>query len=712
MKNELYPKSPIDLPSNFLKLPPSYKSRVFIVMVSILLFVSLYLAMIVAALWLVKYTVLFPLYNVSLWPILFKLGAVGASVMLFVFTLKFMFKKMNYQHPTNVELKEKDQPKLFAFIRQLCQETGAPFPKKIIVNEEINASVFYDKPLLSMFLPVKKNLLIGLGLVNSLNLTEFKAVLAHEFGHFSQRSMKLGSYVYMANRIIHDMVYNRDSWDNMLDDWSRSDIRIAVFAWILKAAIWVIRNILMLVYQGINLVHASLSRQMEFNADLVAVSVTGSNAIINALSKLNRSSMAMNLAFNQLSTASEHQLYSNNLFFHQAEAEKNLIEKDKTIKENKPKLDSRGVPFLFDKNDTDIPSMYASHPPNFDREKNAKNIHIEGIVVEASAWTIFENTADLKQLITQKVYDNTVFKPKEAVFQSAEEVNAFIQGEIAETTYDAKYHGTYDNRYLHLLDKAIAETKCLELFPNKEEALIALETLYGEALAMEMSQRLALQKQTDDLQIIAQRIGKKKTFDFQGETHKIEELEKIYLELQTQIENQYNGWFKNFDEQSQLIYFALVNHFALPEKAAYFRRSQFHKTLQITQQALVDTNDLYQNCLYELQQYAEFDEPLIRTFEGKLNKIRNKLAEILEGEGTQLTIPKFKFIEEEPKLAAFLLEKNLIKGGSNVFRERWIRVLGEQLNTTLNRANRLYHKSLGNLITMQEVIADKSKVSD
>jgi len=38
-----------------------------------------------------------------------------------------------------------------------------------------------------MFLPVKKNLQIGMALVNSVTVTEFKAILAHEFGHFSQK---------------------------------------------------------------------------------------------------------------------------------------------------------------------------------------------------------------------------------------------------------------------------------------------------------------------------------------------------------------------------------------------------------------------------------------------------------------------------------------------------------------------------------------------
>jgi Zn-dependent protease with chaperone function len=35
------------------------------------------------------------------------------------------------------------------------------------------------------------------------------------------------------------------------------------------------------VFHGINLIHLSLSRQMEFNADDVAVSVAGSDALVH-----------------------------------------------------------------------------------------------------------------------------------------------------------------------------------------------------------------------------------------------------------------------------------------------------------------------------------------------------------------------------------------------------------------------------------------------
>src|SRR5262249_31671925 len=190
---------------------------------------------------------------------------------------KGLFKHQRVDRSLYVEVKENDQPELFGFIRQLARDTQAPFPRRIYLSPEVNAAVFYDSSLLSLVLPVRKNLLIGLGLVNSLPLVELKAVLAHEFGHFSQSSMKVGSYVYMANRIIADMVYGRDKWDEVLAQWRALDLRIGIFGWALSAVVWALRAVLGGVFRLINFTHLALSRQMELNADLVAVSVTGSD---------------------------------------------------------------------------------------------------------------------------------------------------------------------------------------------------------------------------------------------------------------------------------------------------------------------------------------------------------------------------------------------------------------------------------------------------
>ena len=206
--------------------------------------------------------------------------------MLFIFTLKFIFKLKNHKPSNRIKLNKKEHADLWRFVDQICAETGAPKPKSIYIDPDVNAYVSYSNTWLSLILPVKKNLTIGLGLVSCLNLSEFKAVVSHEFGHFAQSTMKVGSYIMSANTIIHDMIFDRDRWDNILDDWRASDIRISFAAWIITPIIWVIRQVLNLFYQFLNVMYSSLSREMEFNADKVAASTSGSDAIISALWKL------------------------------------------------------------------------------------------------------------------------------------------------------------------------------------------------------------------------------------------------------------------------------------------------------------------------------------------------------------------------------------------------------------------------------------------
>ena len=54
--------------------------------------------------------------------------------------------------------------------------------------------------------------------------------MAHEFGHFSQRSMKLGSFVYNVNKIIHNMLFENTGYAGALGSWARVDGIFAFFA--------------------------------------------------------------------------------------------------------------------------------------------------------------------------------------------------------------------------------------------------------------------------------------------------------------------------------------------------------------------------------------------------------------------------------------------------------------------------------------------------
>jgi Zn-dependent protease with chaperone function len=139
--------------------------------------------------------------------------------------------------------------------KKLSVDVKTKFPKKIFIVPDVNASVFYNSSFWSMFFPIRKNLEIGLGLVNSLNISEFKSVIAHELGHFSQKSTRLGSYVYTANKVIYNLVYDYDSWDEILLKWSQIEGLFGSFASITSWLVEAIRKILSKAYDIINLMY-------------------------------------------------------------------------------------------------------------------------------------------------------------------------------------------------------------------------------------------------------------------------------------------------------------------------------------------------------------------------------------------------------------------------------------------------------------------------
>jgi len=113
------------------------------------------------------------------------IGLASLGVLILIFLLKFIFKSHKVDRSHLIEINEQQEPELFNMIREIVQSVGTSFPKKVYLSSEVNAAVFYDSSFWSMFFPVKKNLLIGLGLVNTVTKEELKAILSHEFGHFS-----------------------------------------------------------------------------------------------------------------------------------------------------------------------------------------------------------------------------------------------------------------------------------------------------------------------------------------------------------------------------------------------------------------------------------------------------------------------------------------------------------------------------------------------
>ncbi|MDX2306492.1 MAG: M48 family metallopeptidase [Microscillaceae bacterium] len=470
----LYPKSPDVRDFSFLKPTTTFRKVVYQVIVSIVFFMFFYVFLVAVSLCLLVlcFYLAFMLLALKIhWVTLAAaLGLIGLGIMFFLFLIKFIFSQSKDEDPHRQEIKPEDQPELFAFIEQLSQETKTQFPKKIFLIPDVNAFVFYNSNFWSMFIPVRKNLAIGLGLVNSLNISEFKSVLAHEFGHFSQRSMQLGSYIYTVNRVIYNMVFEYDYWDRLLAQWANSGGIIGFFAQVTFWLVSVVRQLLKIAYNLININYMKLSREMEYNADLVAVSAAGNEAFIRALRKIEFASFAYSYTSNLLNQLAEKEKASANLYSDHQFMVNHLAYKNKLrFEQEQIIITDEDLEKNLIKSRVNIEDQWASHPSLKEREANLSKVQLKGEMITDSAWKLFRNIEQLQTKSTQNIYE-IGFPGRQFENILNPEFQNFVKQEEDKNQVAEFYHGFYDNRFLGKLDleATISELGKASL-PNPDE---------------------------------------------------------------------------------------------------------------------------------------------------------------------------------------------------------------------------------------------------
>ncbi len=637
-----------------------------------------------------------------------RLVGIICSGMLALYLVKGLFKGSQQDQSLLVEITEADQPELFAFIRQICADTGAPFPHKVFLTPEVNAAVFYHSSFLSLFLPTPKNLLIGLGLVNMLNLSEFKAVLAHEFGHFSQKSMKLGTYVYVANKVMADIIYGRDFMDDILNFAQRIDFRIAIFAWIFMGLLWVFRKILELVFKAINIFHLSLSRQMEFNADRIGVSVAGSDAMVHALLRSGFADQAFRQLGSDLWSATDQHLYSRDIFHHQIPSGEQLRRRAK-----QPQLGERpeqhgpdAVVFKPGEGDLGIPLMWSTHPTNHDREKNAKEHYLSAAVDERSPWLLFRDVDRVRFLVSQRYYQ-VVHKPEGSIdYADAQIVQKFLDDEYAETTYADQYHGFYDNRYLELADLDALFRRWSGEPMSAEEVAAKLPTMFDPALQTWVKEHWQRLDEHDLLAgVQAGRLQlKANTVDFRGKSHPPAAIPKLLEQVQQELQDD-QAYQADIDALVLRIHRQLAYEQDSGRGEELVARYRFHLGIQQLHRAVAQAAQEAHGALA----FAGGRKLSQEEFAYVRDTLRNAAQKVFDtlNESARYRMPALKNMRVGESLRDFLLEKAVVDdlgAAQESIDPTWIQRFLAQTAEIQDKLRRLLFKSMGAILLVQEQI--------
>ncbi len=488
------------------------------------------------------------------------IGLASLGFLVLIFLLKFMFQSHKIDRSHLTEITNNDEPELFKLIENIVREVGTAMPKKVYLSADVNAAVFYDSSFWSMFLPIRKNLQIGLGLVNTVTKDELTAILAHEFGHFSQRSMKVGSYVYNVNQVIFNMLLENDSYHNMAERWANVSGYFSIFVVIAVKITDGIKWVLRKMYNVVNKSYMALSREMEFHADEIAAHITGYEPLKSSLLRTDYAMHAYNgvlnfynekIVVNQKSS----NIYSEQLFVMNFLASDNNI----PIKNNLPQVDL-GHRNKFNHSKLIIKDQWASHPTDEERIAHLEETKIEAKTIsKESANLLFVQISKWQKTLTDAIFEDIKYS-EQPIFLEINNFKKEYTHNFERDTFSKIYNGYYDNKNPLTFD---LETELNESIEFDKKSLFSNDNVNL------VYKQIALNQDKDVLSQIANKQFRVKTFDYDGKKYPRKEAASLVLQIEKEFESvtekiQNNDkaifrWFAHLEEsqkgQKQLLDF-------------------------------------------------------------------------------------------------------------------------------------------------------------
>ncbi|MBI5202568.1 MAG: M48 family metallopeptidase [Elusimicrobia bacterium] len=219
--------------------------------VTIGLILGFYSLALIAAGWLIAFPILRWSAGNPLNP-----GQTGFMLCAALGLLASVFPRADKFTPPGPMLERAQQPKLFAEIDAIAARMNQAPPEEVYLVPDMNAFVAERGGTLGR--GSRRVMGIGLPLLQMLTITQLRAVLGHEFGHYAGDDTRWGPWLYKARE---DMIRTVESLEPGTLGWALVNWYGRLFMWITQA----------------------FSREQEYAADLWAANLFGRKAIAEGL---------------------------------------------------------------------------------------------------------------------------------------------------------------------------------------------------------------------------------------------------------------------------------------------------------------------------------------------------------------------------------------------------------------------------------------------
>lgn len=205
--------------------------------------------------------------------VLFLFGIVIAATMLW----SLIPRRDKFTAP-GLLIDRSTQPRLFGELDDIAAALNEEIPREVYLIGDANAFVSDRGGVLGF--GSRRVMGIGLPLLSTLTVSQFRAVLAHEFGHYYGGDTRLGPWVYKTKTSIVRIFENIGSVGELA--------KIAILGLMYVVVTSVLKWFFFGFLRGINFV----SRRQEFRADELACLVAGRQNLIDGLRTIHGTAIA------------------------------------------------------------------------------------------------------------------------------------------------------------------------------------------------------------------------------------------------------------------------------------------------------------------------------------------------------------------------------------------------------------------------------------
>ena len=333
---------------------------------------------------------------------------------------------------------------------------------------------------------------------------------------------------------------------------------------------------------------------------------------------------------------------------------------------------------------------------------------MSGPADDRSAWVLFRDPDGVKERMSRACYaKNRKETPPEAL-EDPEAVQAFLDAEHAETTYPAKYHGLYENRYVkpgELAELCVRAT--WEEFEDADRLAEAHAGLTGDDLKERMDAHRKRQDEANRLTGLSRGFVALtgKDFEHRGSRYGLTDAKRLLTQVEQEINHDFE-WMHLHDRSTFRVHYAMATAVG-GRRAELEERYRFHFGVQTLHQTLNGITNYVNDSLAALQGARQVAPEQFQQALGALRQARQVLNEQL-GAADALIVPGLTNIPAGAKLGPYLFTGELVKNlsaSATSLDGAWIHELMTQIADVKDKAARILFKSLGGILAAQDAIA-------